>query len=74
MAPPQRPLTGHGGHPAHPCPAQQAKQHGFCLIITVLPRQQDFARLGDGFKSLIARFTCSTLKASAWADLHLEHL
>ena len=74
MALPQRPLTWHGRHPVHPCPAQQAKQHGFCLIITVLARQQNFARLRDGFKSLIARVTRGTLKACAWANLHVKHL
>ena len=74
MSPPQRTLARHPRQTSHPGPAQQSKQQGFCLIVTVLGGQQQFIGLSGFNKCPIARIPGGTLKAGAGLNMNVNHL
>ena len=69
----QSALTRHAGQPVYTRPAQQPEQHGFGLIIAMLPRKEHLLRLQDRLERLIARLPRCPLDTCTGGHLHAHH-
>ncbi len=70
----QCPGSRHTGQPAHTGAAQQAKEQGFGLVISMLGSEQHFGRVQTLTEHRIARLPGRTLEARARRNLHLRDL
>jgi hypothetical protein len=74
VTPAQRTLARHPRQAPHPCPAQQTKQQGFRLIVTVLAGQQQLIGLSVSNECTVTRIPCRTLKAGTGLNLNVNYL